>query len=295
MTGTNGACLEPCRFCGSPTTKQFSLRVLGRYDADYLRCVACESLQAASPFWLNETYSGLLPNLDQGAPRRALKSCSTVMLVAKILSVAQGSSVLDFGGGDGLVCRLLRDVGFDAFVYDKYSQNFYADGHTGDPSRYYDIVCAIEVWEHLNEPAETIELLFSKRPRLLVISTGYYRGQGPDWAYLSPRGGGHVFFCSMRALSILAARHGYDLVVRDSTAIFSRDRIPSWRRLAVSLSLSQIGLLAGRIWMQMIRPHRDPAPPPDEREAAAAQFNVQRSISPEVGSQEQMSSAGRMV
>lgn len=257
MPANNGRSQDCCRLCGFPVDKRLSLRVLDKYDVDYLVCQNCESLQTSTPFWLSETYSGLLPNLDFGAARRALRSCAVVLLASKTLAMSRSSQLLDFGGGDGFVCRSLKDVGFRAFVYDKFATNTYADGFRGNPDEQYDIVCAFEVWEHLERPNEEIERLFSKRPKLVIVSTELYEGQGSDWGYLGPGQGGHVFFYSKQAMSLIASKYGYDLLQRDSTVIFSRSTIPFWRRFSLTCALSPGGLLLGRLWIQAIRPHRE--------------------------------------
>jgi Methyltransferase domain len=71
---------------------------------------------------------------------------------------------LDFGGGDGLLCRLLRDRGIAAETMDEYADPAYARGHQGDLSKKYDLITASEVFEHLPDPAATLGKLFQARP-----------------------------------------------------------------------------------------------------------------------------------
>ena len=245
-----------CRLCGGVTEHKFSLRVLNKYDVGYWSCNSCLSLQTDDPFWLSETYGGTLPNLDTGAARRALRTCAITLLAAKVLRVPMTARLLDFGGGDGLTCRLLRDSGIDAYVYDKYVNNFYADGYSGNPNANYEIICAIELLEHLRQPALEIGHIFSNYPEIVIISTELYKAQGSDWAYLGPAHGGHVFFYSMQALKLLAERHNYTLFMQNNTAIFARGQPPRWQRILLSLILRPEVLLGGRIWMQTIRPRR---------------------------------------
>jgi len=245
-----------CRLCGSVLVKRFSLRVLDKYDVGYCECSRCKSLQTEEPFWLAETYNGLLPNLDVGGARRALRTCAVILLASRILSIGWKARLLDFGGGDGFVVRMMKDVGFKAFVYDKYAPNTYACGFSGDPAEQYDIVTAIEVWEHLAEPNEEIDLIFSKRPRAVIVATDRYFGQSQDWPYLGAGQGGHVFFYSKEGMQFIASKFGYDVVLRDSTAIFVRSKMSPLQRLAFSLALRPVGLLFGRLWLQLIRPDR---------------------------------------
>ena len=250
-----------CRLCEGGVERQFTLRVLGKYDVDYLRCAECGSLQTVAPFWLGETYGGDLQNLDTGAARRAARTCAIILLATTVLGIPRTASVLDFGGGDGLVCRMLRDAGYDSYVYDKYAKNFYADGYAGHPDRGYDVVCAVEVLEHLAVPTRELDMMFSALPQLVMIATDRYHGQGPEWPYLGSDQGGHVFFYSDEAMAFVAKRYGYDLVTYGTTAVFVKRRLSRWRRAALSAALRSGSLLAGRMWLQFLRPQRA-APPP---------------------------------
>ncbi len=247
---------ESCRLCGSATETKFTLKVLDKYSVGYMECLHCEAMQTSAPSWLGETYSGQLPNLDVGAARRALRSCAVILLATEILRIPRGSTLMDFGGGDGFVCRLLRDLGFKSFLYDKYASNNYAYGYAADPSQHYDIITCFEVWEHLPMPSQDIAYLFSKSPSLLVVSTDIYEGQGPDWGYLGPDQGGHVFFYSKKAMKYLGQKFGYDVVTRDSTTVFSKAPLKGWQSAALNFALGPLGLLIGRLWMQLIKPQR---------------------------------------
>jgi hypothetical protein len=246
-----------CRLCGGGLCKKFTKRLLGKYDVDYLECEHCLSLQTTEPFWLSETYGGTLPNLDYGAARRAMRTCALVLMSTAILGISRKSRVLDFGGGDGFVCRLLRDTGFEAYVFDRYAKNAYAHGFSREPSDRYDVVCAIEVFEHLATPNVELAVIFSSQPQVVVIATDSYHGQGPDWPYIGSDQGGHVFFYSAKAMSLIGARYGYNVLSHDSSTIFFKGPISRIRRAALALSLRPLGLLFGRLWAQLIRPRRD--------------------------------------
>jgi hypothetical protein len=195
----------PCRLCGGPTAEAFRAIVLLKHDVAYHRCAACGSLQTDVPTWLDEAYSG--NNLilkDTGAAGRNLSAQAIVYAVARILGLWPAPSLLDWGGGNGLLGRLLRDRGFDARVFDEYAVNDFAQGFEDDGSQ-RDIVCAFDVAEHFAHPKEEMKRLLDRARSLCIVGTDSYEGQGPDWPYLAPSGGQHVFFYSPTGMAKLAA------------------------------------------------------------------------------------------
>src|SRR5262249_47793757 len=125
-----------CRLCGDNTEEKFRLCVLGRFEVRYFECTNCGSLQTEEPHWLSEAYGkSNLAYSDVGAAQRVLVACSFIALFAKLMSVR---TILDFGGGDGLLCRMLRDRGLDAYTIDKFSAPSYAQPFVGTLEKNYD-------------------------------------------------------------------------------------------------------------------------------------------------------------
>src|ERR1700747_1648827 len=118
---------ERCRLCGGAVVKQFTLTVLGRHDVSYWLCPQCHSLQTETPYWLAEAYASSLAASDVGAVHRCLVCRAAVWAVLKWVRL-KPTRILDFGGGSGLLCRLMRDIGFDAWTYDRYGTSEYAQG-----------------------------------------------------------------------------------------------------------------------------------------------------------------------
>jgi hypothetical protein len=206
-------------------------------DFVYSECGQCGSLQTQRPTWLNAAYAqSNLTNADVGAAQRVLINFALVLVLTKILRI---ESILDFGGGDGLLCRLLRDRGLEAQTIDEHAKPTYCQPFQGELSNYYDLVTAFEVFEHLPRPSQINEL-FERRPRYVLASTEVYSGQGPAWWYLCPLQGQHVFFYSKNALEILAKRQGYTYYAIGGKHLFARDQIHWARRLALSVATSEL-------------------------------------------------------
>ncbi len=198
-----------CRLCEGETTEKFRRTVLGRLDVGYHECAVCGSLQTDPPTWLDEAYDAAFRGADTGAVLRAQMLQVALPVIARVMKLPKDTRVLDFGAGDGLLVRMFRDMGLDAYHADKYVQNEYATPFDFDPSLQYSIVTAFEVYEHLPNPREDIEEIFSLDPDVHVLTTALYRGQGADWDYLSVNSGRHVFFWSPKAMRLVAEKHGY--------------------------------------------------------------------------------------
>src|SRR5580704_16061491 len=114
-----------CRLCAGQAVFAGRQKLLGKYETDYFRCVTCDSLQTEKPYWLAEAYSDAAPPLDPGAVQRCLNNVALTLVVSRILRCCR---MLDYGGGAGLLCRLLRDAGRDAYWFDRYAFPAYAAG-----------------------------------------------------------------------------------------------------------------------------------------------------------------------
>jgi hypothetical protein len=209
---------DSCRLCGGRALRQFSRRVLGRYDVAYFQCSACHSLQSQEPYWLEAAYKHNFAVLDTGAVQRNLTNLGAVALVARLYGLR---NILDFGGGDGLLCRLLRDYGFNCYVSDKYADTSYAQGFTEQDFERPDLVVAFEVVEHFAHPAQDLGALFSPKPTLVLLSTELFSGQDETWWYLTPETGQHVFFYSRAAVQRIAERYGYRALISGSYILFA--------------------------------------------------------------------------
>lgn len=222
----------PCRLCAGPAAFAFKNRVIGRYDVSYFRCSQCGSLQTEEPFWLSEAYADPELAIDTGAVQRVLQCVGVTHAVAKIFGYRK---MLDFGGGSGLFCRLLRDCGYDAYNADAYSPPGYAAGFSGSLSEDYDLITAFEVVEHFANPRTDFGALFARKPAALLIMTSLYQGEREDWWYLAPEEGQHVFFYTRAALERIAAEHGYHLHFVSSLALFLRSTPTFRQRLLLRL------------------------------------------------------------
>ena len=210
-----------CRLCGGTLKHIYNLRILHRYDINYFECENCQSAQTENPYWLDEAYNKANEqNLDIGAIQRNLHNVSACYVIAKLFGL---KNVIDFGGGEGLLCRMLRDYGANCYVIDKYREPTYGKGFTKPDFESPDLLLAFELLEHFPNPKSDLEELFNYNPKVLMFSTEIYCKQKQDWWYFALESGQHVFFYSMKSLHFLAAKYSYSLLVSGGFIIFMKE------------------------------------------------------------------------
>jgi hypothetical protein len=191
----------------------FTHEVLGRHQVDYFECESCASLQTEKPHWLDEAYAIPGVHVDVGQAARVVQTWARLCFLLETIGFDKQRECIDYGGSAGLLTRLMRDSGFKYLAYDAYDDSKYANyfkiNRLDDISP--GLVTAFEVFEHFPQPAESIGELFAIKPDLIVFSTVFYEGQGPEWEYLVPYCGQHIFFYREQALRAFGERHGYAL------------------------------------------------------------------------------------
>ena len=210
----------PCRICGStaplfdvcdfanhcfrPATGPAELSGIAVY---YYRCRDCGLLfSPLTDGWTTEDfrariytddYAAFDPEIDDERPS------ANAALVEKLFGDHRSSlSLLDFGGGDGALARMLKQKGF-------------ANARSCDPIRHpdesppqgrFDLVTCFEVLEHANDPLAMVrDLADLTGPDGMVLFSTLL--QPPDidvqrlrWWYAAPRNG-HVSLYTAAALA----------------------------------------------------------------------------------------------
>lgn len=199
-----------CRLCGAACGAVFTLTLRLRYQVSFFLCPSCGLLQTSSPFWLGEAYETAISALDTGILKRnlALAKISTTLL--RLLG-NRNDLCLDYGGGHGILTRLMRDRGFDFRWQDRYAENLFARGFEYDGTAPVGCVTAFEVLEHLVDPGQFFaDILGRLQPALFLASTELFQEPAdPSWNYLYPVAGQHISFYQERTLERVARQYGY--------------------------------------------------------------------------------------
>lgn len=184
----------------------------------YARCPACGfcfapdiarwELDRFSQLIYNEAYVQVDPGYLDTRPRANAEGL-------KHMFAGQYESIrhLDYGGGNGLLSRLLREGGWDSTSCDPFVDKETAIGDIGT----FDLVTAYEVFEHVPDPRRLMDDLgrLLKPDGMVLFSTqlsdGQLDPQGPlTWWYASPRNG-HISLFSRQSLALLARDQGLQI------------------------------------------------------------------------------------
>ena len=71
--------MNSCKICNSKIAKLFQAEILNKYKIEYYRCNRCAFIQTEEPFWLQESYSNAITNLDIGLVGRNLYYSNTIL------------------------------------------------------------------------------------------------------------------------------------------------------------------------------------------------------------------------
>jgi hypothetical protein len=198
-----------CRVCSEESVPFGSARVLGTLDVRYFRCEACGFIQTEEPYWLERAYEQPIGVADLGIISRNIGLADTASAVISIL-FDSGGRFLDWGGGYGILVRLMRDRGFDFYWRDPFCENLFARGFEQTGATPAELVTAFEVLEHLPRPAEALAQMAEVSDNVLA-STLLLPEPAPalgKWWYYALEGGQHVSLYSRRSLGLLAEQLG---------------------------------------------------------------------------------------
>jgi Methyltransferase domain len=161
-----------------------------------------------------------------------------MLFLLRLMKTPRTARILDYGGGLGIVPRLLRETGYNAFCYDTYTTSSFPDvAWTGDTA---DVLMAVELFEHLGDPAGEIARMFAFAPDWFYVRTWRYFGQDRSWDYIAAHHGQHTFFYTDAAMRMIAERHGYTVhMPTEVDTFFSRKPLSSGQKAMMSAGLKR--------------------------------------------------------
>jgi len=185
-------------------------QILQKYDIHYYFCGSCKCIFTEKPYWISEAYHESIAVTDTGIMLRNLEVSRDLFAITKRYFNPQ-TKMLDYGGGYGILTRMLRDKGVDVYWSDRYSKNILAKGFEYDGRSKVDVVLAFEVVEHLENPVDIIREIMTKSDCFIFsVSTlpKFNFKTNNEWWYFSPETGQHIFFPSKETLQWIANEIG---------------------------------------------------------------------------------------
>ncbi len=219
--------MNSCKICNYKMDKTFEEVIMHKYKIAYFSCKKCGFINTENPYWLKEAYINPINLSDTGLVARNLIISSKVSNFIYFYN-KHFISYLDYGGGNGLFVRLMRDIGINFKWTDEFQENIHAKTFEVEKNKKYDFVTLLEVIEHIHNPKKFInELINNYSPKVIYISTGIYKKNIPkkDWWYYSFNTGQHLSFFQNKTLKILANSINYNYYSVGSIHIFSKIRI----------------------------------------------------------------------
>lgn len=215
-----------CKVCGGAVRHLCVKKVLCKYDVAYSQCSVCRFVQTEEPYWLGEAYKSAIARLDVGVAWRAERMTPIVSTLARTF-FKPGARFLDFGGGYGLFVRMMRDRGFDFFRQDVHCENIFADQFDlADlpAGSKFDMVTAIEVFEHLQDPVAELEQMLQLSDTILFTTELQPENAAAlsDWHYFVPETGQHISLYHRESLAALTRRSGLHLLSHKDIHLLSR-------------------------------------------------------------------------
>lgn len=202
-----------CKVCNARTANIFEAKILAKYNIKYFKCEKCGFLQTEEPYWIEEAYNRPINITDTGIMSRNLglaRQASTIIFFL----FNKNSKFLDFAGGYGIFVRLMRDIGFDFYWYDPYSENLMAQGFEyTDSVKLIELVTSLESFEHFVNPLEEIERMLSVSSNILFSTELLPKltSKPNEWWYYGLDHGQHISFYTLETLQFIANKYKLNL------------------------------------------------------------------------------------
>ena len=224
-----------CKICNSETTNCFNSKILGKHLVEYYKCGFCYFLQTEEPFWIDEAYEEPINISDTGYVSRNLLISKKLTLLLYLMFDKNGK-YLDYAAGYGVLVRMMRDIGFNFYWEDKYTDNLFSKGFEWNKDTTLQAVTAFEVFEHFVNPIVEIEHLLDISDTI-IFTTELYPDHNPspeEWWYFGLDHGQHISFYSQETLEYIAKIYNLRFYSDGFIHILTRNHISSTK-----LKLSQ--------------------------------------------------------
>jgi len=227
-----------CKICNQPVSVVFQSQLLKKHKVNYYSCEHCGFVATEEPFWLDEAYSESINRSDTGIMQRNIY-LSRILSLILLLFFKPKAKYLDFAGGYGIFTRLMRDIGFDFYWLDQYSENLVSRGFDGSNKQKYELISSFEAFEHFVDPMAEIDSLFNMSDNIFFTTEiiPYPVPEPGSWCYYGLDHGQHISFYSVKTLQYIAQKYAVNYCGYNNVHLFSRKKIsPVLFKLIIKLS-----------------------------------------------------------
>ncbi len=241
-----------CKICSAEAKKSFTQKILNKYNVQFFHCDNCSFIFTENPFWLEEAYNSAINISDTGIIDRNIYFSKVVSSLIYFFFDKEGI-FLDYAGGYGIFTRLMRDIGFDFYWSDKYSQNLLARGFEFEKTnkKPVEALTALEVFEHLVDPLEEINKMLAISENIFFSTKLLPEPMQEDWWYYGFNHGQHIAFYSKETLAFIAKKNGLSFYTFGEIHLFTRKKInPLLFSVIVKLSKYGIAFIIDKLIMK---------------------------------------------
>lgn len=226
-----------CRICHKELGRIFKAKILYKYNISYFYCSNCGFMQTEEPCWLSEAYKDPIDISDTGYVARNI-SLSQKITVLLSLFFDKKAKFLDYAGGYGVFVRLMRDIGFDFYWSDKYTQNMFARGFEGSLSENYEAITTFESFEHFVNPIEEIENMLASSKNIIFTTEllPYPIPKTSEWWYYGTEHGQHISFYSEKTLRYIAQKYKLNYYNLFGLHLITEKKIPNYAKYLLKLT-----------------------------------------------------------
>lgn len=221
---------------------ELSYRVLTSDQANLVRCTTCGFLAVVEPTWLEQSFLDELNSLDIGSVDR----CGVVVDFLEVIVRSErltGQTVLDWGGGYGLLTRMARERGIKCVNFDPYVKDLFSGPASVQSPVASGLAVASEVFLHLTDPLAALLELLDQADTVVITAVVPPVELTADWWYLMPETGQHVSFFPVSSLEAMARISSTHLATDGRFFhVFSRRPLRWKTRLAVRFRSVAFGL-----------------------------------------------------
>jgi len=216
-----------CKICEYESEKFKKSKIMNKYEISYYYCPSCEFIQTEEPYWIEEAYIETINLTDIGIMKRnqVLANFTTIILS---LFFNKRRKFLDYAGGYGIFTRLMRDIGFDFYWSDKYTENLISKGFEYNKDEKYELLTSFEAFEHFTNPIMEIENMLKISNNILFSTTltPIKKPLHEEWYYYGLDHGQHISFYSINTMHYLADKYSVNFYTNGKNIhLFTKKKI----------------------------------------------------------------------